>query len=116
MEYNKIVRDIVVKTAAIMTAALPGVVLAVPDDTLSVTPPDVSISDVLLRIRNYFFGAVIVACVFMILWGAFNYTTSGGDDKKVETAKKTIFYAVIGLVIASLAVAIVSLVQGIVGG
>jgi len=61
-------------------------------------------------------GAVIVASIFMILWGAFQYTTSGGDEKKTESAKKTITYAIIGLVIAMLAIAIVQLVLGIVGG
>lgn len=77
--------------------------------------PD-DISAVLERIRNYFLGAVIIASVFMILWGAFQYTTSGGDEKKTTSAKKTIYYACIGLVIAMLAVAIVNLAMGAVKG
>jgi hypothetical protein len=119
MKYDKIVSaKKFLKTAAILTAAqaaIPGAVFA-DDGELNVTPPNVSIVEVLTRVRNYFLGAVIVTCVFMILWGAFNYTTSAGDEKKVETAKKTIYYAVIGLIIALLAVGIVSLVRGIVEG
>ena len=120
MEYNKIAKaKNFLKSAVIISFAqmvLPGMVSAAGDDDLNVTPPDVTISDVLVRVRNYFLGAVIVTCVFMILWGAFSYTTSGGDEKKTETAKKTIYYAVIGLIVALLAVAIVSLVRGIVEG
>lgn len=115
MKYNKIVSEGVLKIAAITTAALP-VVAAAADSGISVEPPTVTIEDVLMRIRNYFLGFVIIACVFMILWGAFQYTTSGGDEKKTESAKKTIYYAVIGLIVALLAVGIVGLVRGIVEG
>ncbi len=115
MKYNKITGASIVGVAAIMSAALP-VMAAAADSDISVEPPNVTIVDVLTRIRNYFLGFVIIACVFMILWGAFQYTTSSGDEKKVETAKKTIYYAVIGLIVALMAVGIVSLVRGVVEG
>jgi len=120
MKHNKIARSKkILETVAVVSLAQmisAGTALAVPDSNISVEPPTVSIYDVLTRVRNYFLGAVIITCVFMILWGAFNYTTSGGDEKKVETAKKTIYYAVIGLVVALLAMAIVNLTIGMVKG
>ena len=82
-------------------------------DTISTNVPVVNLDTVLQNVRNLFFGVVIVACVFMILWAAFNYVTSGGDEKKTETAKKTITYAVVGLIIAALANTIVSIVAGL---
>ena len=112
---NKIISETIIKTTAILVSLMPVIAFA-GDEDLNIDPPDVSISDVLLNIRNYFLGAVIIASVFMILWGAFQYTTSGGDEKKTSNAKKTIYYACIGLVIAMLSVAIVSLVRGAIGG
>ena len=50
-----------------------------------------------------------VAAIF-ILVGAINYMTSTGDSAKVEKAKKTILWAVIGLIIAVLTFVIVNFV------
>lgn len=51
--------------------------------------------------------------VVMIILGGIKYTTSSGDTKNIESAKNTILYAVIGLVVALLASAIVNYVIGI---
>lgn len=50
-----------------------------------------------------------VAVVFVIV-GGINYMTSAGDAAKIEKAKKTILYAVIGLVICALSYVIVNFV------
>jgi beta-lactamase regulating signal transducer with metallopeptidase domain len=49
-----------------------------------------------------------VAAVIMIIFAGFRYITSGGDSNRVSSAKSTIIYAVIGLVIAVLAQVIVN--------
>lgn len=82
-------------------------------DKISREVKEVNLEEVLINVRNLFFGAVIVASVFMILWGAFQYVTSSGDETKTETAKKTITYAVIGLIVAGLAATIVSIATGL---
>lgn len=48
--------------------------------------------------------------VFMIIFGGLKYITSGGSDAAVKSAKNTILYAVIGLVIVAIAEAIVQFV------
>lgn len=48
--------------------------------------------------------------VIMIILGGFRYVTSNGDSGATKTAKDTILYAVIGLVVAILAFAIVNFV------
>lgn len=48
--------------------------------------------------------------VIMIIVGGIKYTTSNGDQAKVTSAKNTILYAVVGLVVALLAYAIVNFV------
>lgn len=49
-------------------------------------------------------------CVLMVVFGGFRYVISGGDAAKVTSAKNTILYAIIGVIVAVLAYAIVSFV------
>lgn len=47
-----------------------------------------------------------VACVIAIIIGGLMYITSAGDEKRVQTAKNTLLYAVIGVIISVSAYAI----------
>lgn len=49
-----------------------------------------------------------ILAIIMILYGAFLYTTSYGEDAKIETAKKTLQWSIIGLVVLALAYVIVN--------
>lgn len=71
------------------------------DETIN--PVVKAIVDVLL------FGVGIVS-VIMIIVGGLRYTTSNGDSSQVTSAKNTILYAVIGLIVALLAFIIVNFV------
>lgn len=51
-----------------------------------------------------------VISVIFIIYGGFRYITSGGDSGKVGSAKNTLIYAVIGLVVVALAQVIVNVV------
>lgn len=52
--------------------------------------------------------ALIGALFFvMFLWGGFTWMTAAGDSKKVESARKTLMNAAIGLIIVGLSYAIV---------
>ncbi len=54
------------------------------------------------------FAAIIgIAAVIMIMVSGFKYITASGDSAKVTSAKNTIIYAIIGLIIAALAQVIV---------
>lgn len=48
--------------------------------------------------------------VFFIVYGAFQYVISRGDESRIESAKNTIYYSVIGLVIALSAFLIVEFI------
>lgn len=68
-------------------------------------------------ILNGIIAALGIVAVVVILVGGVNYMTSSGDAGKVEKAKKTILYGVIGLVICTLSFAVVNFVIGpIMGG
>lgn len=60
-----------------------------------------------INIASWLVGAV---SVIMIIFGGFRYVTSGGNDSSVGSAKKTIMFALIGLVIVALAQVIVRFV------
>lgn len=68
-------------------------------------------------IINAIIAALGIVAVVVVLIGGVNYMTSSGDAAKVEKAKKTILYGVIGLVICVLSFAIVNWVIGpVLGG
>lgn len=59
---------------------------------------------------NIMLFAVGILAVIMLIWGGIRYVLSGGDSGAVSSAKKTIIYAVVGLIVAILAYAIVNFV------
>ncbi|MCL5439151.1 MAG: pilin [Patescibacteria group bacterium] len=58
--------------------------------------------------------AGVVAVIIVIISGI-KFITSGGDQKQVEGAKKTLTYAIIGLVIILLSYFIISFISYITG-
>lgn len=44
-----------------------------------------------------------IAAIIMVLLAGFRYITSGGDSAKVTAAKNALIYAIIGIIVASLA-------------
>lgn len=63
------------------------------------------IVNTIVNLLLYIIGAISVV---MIIVGGLLYTLSAGDSGKVTTAKNTILYAVIGLVVAFVAYAVVN--------
>lgn len=61
----------------------------------------------ILTTFTYIIGAI---SVLMIIIGGIRYVTSNGDQNQITSAKNTILYAVIGLVVSIMAYAIVSFV------
>ena len=53
-----------------------------------------------------------VAAVIMVIVGGFKFITSGGDSNKAASARNTVVYALVGLVIVAFAQAIVYFVIG----
>lgn len=61
-------------------------------------------------IINVIIGVIGFLAVVMVIYGGVQYTTSAGAADKVKSAKDTIMYGIVGLVIAILAFAIVNFV------
>ena len=61
-------------------------------------------------IMNAIVGALALVAVVVVIMGGVKYMTSNGDAGKVKTAKDTILYGLIGLIVCALAAAIVNFV------
>lgn len=66
---------------------------------------DQSVFTVVVNILLFIIGAI---SVIMLIIGGIKYTVSNGDQTAVTSAKNTILYAIVGLVIAFLAFAAVN--------
>lgn len=51
-----------------------------------------------------------IASVIMVLFGSIKYVTAGGDNNSITSAKQTIVYALMGIVVAALAQGMIILV------
>lgn len=62
------------------------------------------------KVVNLFSIIVGITAVIFVILGGFKYITSGGDSGKVGSAKSTLIYALVGLVIVALSQLIVRFV------
>lgn len=74
------------------------------------TTDSASLDDIIARVVNLISVLVSIVAVIMIMVGGFKYSTAAGDTSKVSSAKSTILYAIIGLVVVALAQFIVKFV------
>ena len=55
------------------------------------------------KIVNVFSVIVGAAAIIMIVYSGFRYITSGGSSERIGSAKTTLIYAIIGLIVVALA-------------
>ncbi|MBQ9016988.1 hypothetical protein IJ103_01955 [Candidatus Saccharibacteria bacterium] len=81
---------------------------------LSAAAPEGAVDgNTIQTILNWVYAIMGLVAVVGIIFGAVVWTTSQGDPTKVKKGRDAILYAVIGLVVVLLAVAITNLVAGI---
>lgn len=68
---------------------------------------------IIVNVMMFLLGAI---AVIMIIIGGIRYTTSNGDPQQTKSAKDTVLYATIGVVVALIAYAIVNFVLGAFSG
>ena len=74
------------------------------------TEPGCSGNGIFRTVTNVLLFIIGAVAVIMLIIGGLKYTTSNGDQAAVTSAKNTIMYSVIGLIVAILAYAIVNFV------
>lgn len=60
-------------------------------------------------------GVAAIALFIMLVSGGFKYLTSGGDPKAVEGAKKTLTYAIAGVILTALSFIILKIIESLTG-
>ena len=106
---NAVVGLALVMTASIISGTVAGIVSGVSGSTNG--------KEFFQGIFNKVFLWSGIIAVIMIIIGGVQYTTSQGDSAKLQKAKNTIMYGIIGLVVVLLSFAIVSFVlNGLIGG
>ncbi len=68
------------------------------------------LNKLITQIINVLSVIIGIVAVIMIIWGGFKFITSSGDSGNVSSAKNTVIYAIIGLIIVALAQVIVRFV------
>lgn len=71
-------------------------------------------NDLVTTSIQWVIGIAGVVAVIFVVYGGISYATSSGDSNKLQKAKQTILYALIGLVIVGLAELITAFVSGII--
>jgi hypothetical protein len=82
-----------------------------PSNTLGLGSAD--LQETVIAIIQWILGLLGLVAVIMILIGGFKWMTAGGNEEKIESAKKLLTSAIIGLVIVLLAWAIVIFALGV---
>ncbi len=110
------------KIAVVMTAYVFGLVstpffLAVIPGWGTTEAPEGVPTDIrlaLINMINWILGFVAMIATLMIIYGGVLYLTSGGNEEQTERARKTIAYAIIGMVVCGLAYAMVNVVMSVI--
>jgi hypothetical protein len=62
-----------------------------------------TVNSVINTVVNILSLVVGIIAVIMVVFAGFRYVTSGGDSGKVSSAKNTLIYAIVGIVVAAVA-------------
>ena len=79
------------------------------------TGGNVKVENLVGTVMNTMFWVVGILSVIMLIYGGIKYITSGGSSSKLNDAKNTILYAIVGLVVSLIAVVIINFVNSTVG-
>ncbi len=71
--------------------------------------------DVVEKVINYFFTALIVLAVIFIILAGFSFLTASGDPAKLNKAKNQLFWALVAVAIGALSKGMVMAVAKIFG-
>ena len=75
-----------------------------------------SFASVATNVTNFLISDIAIPLVvIMVLVGAFQIMTAGGDPEKFSTGRKTITYAIVGFAAALIGLGIVSIIKSFLG-
>ncbi len=82
------------------------------DDTLVGGPTEVLV--IINTVIDWIFTIVLIISVIIMLIAAFKYLTGGSNEENIQTAHRMLLWAVVGIAVALLAQAMITLVRELV--
>jgi len=87
------------------------VILSLPVVTLADVPAN--LDEAVGRIVSPLFLVLVAISIIFIIFAAYTFVTAGGDPGKTETARATLIYAIIGIVVAFLALGLYNVLKAL---
>lgn len=78
--------------------------------TLQAGANPLPIGNVIFNIIAFILAFTAIIAVAAFVYGGFTYLTSGGGDEKIQRGKRTIIYAVVGIIVIMISAVIVNIV------
>ena len=69
------------------------------------------IPQIITNVLKFATGFAIIICVAILIFAGYTYMTAGGDEGKIQTATKSLTWAIIGLVLSLVAVMLIKFVS-----
>ena len=114
---NNNMKKTVIGIALIATLAAPLLAFAQPSFSVYQNITNYTgVESFINKIASWVFGFFLALVIIFIVYAAFLFLTSGGDDEKVKTAKNYVIYAVIALAVALLARTLIGFVGTFLSG
>ena len=85
-------------------------ILSLPVVTLAATVPS-TLNEAVENIVTPLFVVLVAISIVFIIFAAYTFVTSGGDPGKTETARTTLVYAIVGLIVAFLALGVYNILK-----
>ncbi len=67
-------------------------------------------------IANWLLGIGLTISTIVILWAALQFIIAGGSEERVSKARKTLWYAIIGMTVLLLAKGVTSVIKAFLSG
>ena len=117
-------KKLVVKTSLLLSGLIPVTAFAqfnpVEGDDLPELPDNAptnfeGLIKVIVTVAQWMFGILMALSIVFILYAAFLYVISQGNEERIKMAKTILIYAVVGLIVAVLAGGINVVIQDFIG-
>ncbi|MDP4127593.1 MAG: pilin [Bacillota bacterium] len=93
-------------------ALLPATVFADISGKITGNTQSTDFKSFLGLIQSWLLGIVGGLAILFIVYGGFLYVTSAGNQQRIELAKKTLTYAILGLILVALTGLILNIITG----
>lgn len=74
-----------------------------------------TLSQILMNTLNFLLSIIGILAIIMLIIGSLSYLSSAGDDKRIDTAKNIIRFALIGIVVAFGSLIFIKTIAGLFG-